>query len=234
MGWFARLVRYLRDRIRRNFIAGFLVIVPLGLTFYVVAAIVRWADRILALVPERFLPETYLGFRIPGLGVILTLLFIQVVGFLSANLFGHSVVRAYERILDRIPVVRAFYQAVKQLLQQLIDARSDKFHRVVLVEYPRKGLYSIGFVTGLSKGEVQTRTPQRVLNVFVPTTPNPTSGYYLLVPEEDAVPLQITVEQAFKLIMSAGMVGWETPETTKARPSGRASEAPSREPTPSA
>ncbi|WP_245693468.1 DUF502 domain-containing protein [Deferrisoma camini] len=224
MGWIGRVIRYVRDRIRRNFIAGFVVIVPLGLTFYVVAAIVHWADRFLELVPQRFLPETYLGFRIPGLGVILTLLFIQVVGFLSANLLGHSVVRTYERVLDRIPVVRTLYQAVKQFLEQLIDARSDRFHRVVLVEYPRKGIYSIGFVTGVSRGEVQNRTPQKVLNVFVPTTPNPTSGYYLLVPEEDAVPLQISVEQAFKLIMSAGMVGWE-PLETKARPGGRAASA---------
>ncbi len=197
------------------------MIVPLGLTFYVVAAIVHWADRFLELVPQRFLPETYLGFRIPGLGVILTLLFIQVVGFLSANLLGHGVVRTYERVLDRIPVVRTLYQAVKQFLEQLIDARSDRFHRVVLVEYPRKGIYSIGFVTGVSRGEVQSRTPQKVLNVFVPTTPNPTSGYYLLVPEQDAVPLQISVEQAFKLIMSAGMVGWE-PSETRARPGRRA------------
>lgn len=224
MGWIGRFIRYVRDRIRRNFIAGFVVIVPLGLTFYVVAAIVHWADRFLELVPQRFLPETYLGFRIPGLGVILTLLFIQVVGFLSANLLGHSVVRTYERVLDRIPVVRTLYQAVKQFLEQLIDARSDRFHRVVLVEYPRKGIYSIGFVTGVSRGEVQNRTPQKVLNVFVPTTPNPTSGYYLLVPEGDAVPLQISVEQAFKLIMSAGMVGWE-PTETKARPGGRATSA---------
>ncbi len=224
MGWIGRFIRYVRDRIRRNFIAGFVVIVPLGLTFYVVAAIVQWADRFLKLVPQQFLPETYLGFRIPGLGVILTLLFIQVVGFLSANLLGHSVVRTYERVLDRIPVVRTLYQAVKQFLEQLIDARSDRFHRVVLVEYPRKGIYSIGFVTGVSRGEVQNRTPQKVLNVFVPTTPNPTSGYYLLVPEGDAVPLQISVEQAFKLIMSAGMVGWE-PAETKARPEGRATSA---------
>jgi len=224
VGWIGRFIRYVRDRIRRNFIAGFVVIVPLGLTFYVVAAIVHWADRFLELVPQRFLPETYLGFRIPGLGVILTLLFIQVVGFLSANLLGHSVVRTYERVLDRIPVVRTLYQAVKQFLEQLIDARSDRFHRVVLVEYPRKGIYSIGFVTGVSRGEVQNRTPEKVLNVFVPTTPNPTSGYYLLVPEGDAVPLQISVEQAFKLIMSAGMVGWE-PTETKARPGGRAASA---------
>jgi len=224
VGWIGRFIRYVRDRIRRNFIAGFVVIVPLGLTFYVVAAIVHWADRFLELVPQRFLPETYLGFRIPGLGVILTLLFIQVVGFLSANLLGHSVVRTYERVLDRIPVVRTLYQAVKQFLEQHIDARSDRFHRVVLVEYPRKGIYSIGFVTGVSRGEVQNRTPQKVLNVFVPTTPNPTSGYYLLVPEGDAVPLQISVEQAFKLIMSAGMVGWE-PTETKARPGGRATSA---------
>ncbi len=217
MAILGRLGRHLRDRARKHFLTGLLVIVPLGLTYYVVSAIVNQMDRVMALVPPWAHPDTYLPFRIPGLGVIVTLLIIQVVGFLGANLFGRSIVKAYERVLGQIPVVRTLYVATKQLLEQLLSADSDRFRRVVLVEYPRKGIYSLGFVTGVSLGEVQEKTAERVINVFLPTTPNPTSGFYLLVPERDAVPLKISVEQAFKLIMSAGMVGNET-NKTGARP----------------
>ncbi len=225
MSLLRRFWRRVRDRTRRNFLTGLLLIVPLGLTYYVVAAIVRWTDRFLAFLPPEFHPETYLGFRIPGLGIVVTLVLIQIVGFLSANLMGRSVVKAYEHVLERIPFVRTLYLAVKQMMEQLIAGDSDRFRRVVLVEYPRKGLYSLAFVTGVGQGEVQKRTGERVLNVFVPTTPNPTSGYYLLVPEEDAIPLDIGVEQAFKMIMSAGIVG-SGESNGKARPpwGGRASE----------
>ncbi|MHB8767113.1 MAG: DUF502 domain-containing protein [Deferrisomatales bacterium] len=209
MSIFGRFRAHVRSQTRKHFLTGLLVIVPLGLTYYVVSAIVNQMDRVMAILPPRFHPETYLPFTIPGLGVIVTLLIIQTVGFLSANLLGRSVVKFYERVLGRIPVVRTLYVAIKQVLEQMISADADKFRRVVLVEYPRKGIYSLGFVTGVSRGEVQQKTQERVLNVFLPTTPNPTSGFYLLVPEKDAVPLEIPVEQAFKLIMSAGMVGGE-------------------------
>jgi len=167
-------------------------------------------DRTLAFLPMRFHPDTYLPFPIPGLGIIFTLGIIQLVGLLSANLFGRKVVKTYERVLDRIPFVRGVYVAVKQLLEQILSPNSDRFRRAVLVEYPRKGIYSIGFVTGLDEGDLQAKTTEKVLNIFLPTTPNPTSGYYLLIPEEDAIPLDLTVDQAFKLIVSAGMVGSES------------------------
>ncbi len=226
MGFVRRFARRVRDRTRRHFLTGLLVIVPLGLTFYVVSAIVRWSDRILAILPPRFHPETYLGVKVPGLGILLTLLIIQVVGFLSANLMGRSVVKAYERVLERIPGVRTLYVAVKQLMEQLVAEDTEKFRRVVLVEYPRKGLYSLAFVTGTTRGQLQTRTPHTMINVFVPTTPNPTSGYYLLVPETEVIPMDITVEQAFKLIMSAGMVGPEPIAKGARRPCGQAPSPP--------
>lgn len=216
------LWRHIRAQTRRNFLAGLVVIVPLGLTYYVVSAIVGYMDRIFAILPPRFHPDTYLPFRIPGLGLIVTLIFIQVVGLLVANLFGRSIVRAYERVLERIPLVRGIYLAVKQLLEQILANQSDRFRQVVLVEYPRKGVYSVAFVTGESRGAVGAAIEQTTLNVFVPTTPNPTSGYYLIVPEDQVIPLDIGVEQAFKLIMSAGMIG-TSPRDKKARPQrGRA------------
>jgi len=191
--------------------------VPLGITYYVVSAIVRFMDQTLAILPPRFHPDTYLPFRLPGLCVILTILIIQVVGMLGANLFGRSIVGAYEQVLDKIPGVRWLYLAIKQLLEQMISDDSRRFRRVVLVEYPRRGIYSLAFVTGVSRGEVQEKTAERVINVFLPTTPNPTSGFYLLVPEQDTVPLDIPVDDAFKLIMSAGIVGGG-PAKGKARP----------------
>lgn len=216
MGLLRRVREHVRAETRKHFLTGLLVIVPLGLTYYVVSAIVRAMDRVLAVLPPPFHPDTYLPFRIPGLGLIVTLVLIQVVGFLSANLFGRSVVKAYENVLQRIPVVRTVYVAVKQLLEQILSADGDRFRRVVLVEYPRKGIYSLGFATGVSRGEVQEKTRERVINVFIPTTPNPTSGFYLLVPEKEALPLEIPVDDAFKLIMSAGMVGGG-PKTEEAR-----------------
>jgi uncharacterized membrane protein len=200
--------KHLKAQTKRHFLTGLLVIVPLGLTVKVVSVIAGYMDLTLAYLPARFHPDTYLPFRIPGLGIIFTLAIIQVVGLLSANLFGRKVVKTYEKVLDRIPFVRGVYVAVKQLLEQILSPQSeDRFRRAVLVEYPRKGIFSIGFVTGVGKSELQKKTPERVLNIFLPTTPNPTSGYYLLIPEKDAIQLDLTVEQAFKLIVSAGMVG---------------------------
>jgi len=222
-----RLWRHVRDRTRKHFLTGLLVIVPLGLTYYVVSALVKSMDRVLSILPPPFHPDAYLPFSVPGLGLIVTLLLIQTVGFLSANLFGRSIVKAYERVLERIPVVRTLYVAIKQVLEQMISGDSDRFRRVVLVEYPRRGIYSLGFVTGVSRGEVQQKTPEKVVNVFLPTTPNPTSGFYLLVPEKEAIPLDLTVEQAFKLIMSAGLVSGEGTKQ-EARPvlAERTSEVP--------
>lgn len=228
MGLFERFRRHVRAQTRKHFLTGLLVIVPLGLTYYVVSALVRVMDRVLAVLPPVFHPETYIPFRVPGLGLIVTLLLIQVVGFLSANLFGRSVVKAYERILHRIPVVRTLYVAIKQLLEQMLSSEPDRFRRVVMVEYPRKGIYSLGFATGVSRGEVQEKTHEKVINVFIPTTPNPTSGFYLLIPEKDAVTLEIPVDDAFKLIMSAGLVGGDR-KPSEARPPGGTGLAEGRE-----
>lgn len=202
---------WIRGTLRKHFLTGLLVIVPLGLTYYVVSAIVGYMDQILAILPRPFHPDTYLPFRIPGLGVLVTLVIIQVAGFLGANLMGRSVVGAYERILGRIPLVRGIYAAVKQVMEQLLSDRSDRFRRVVLFEFPRKGVFSLGFVTGSVGEEIGEKTGGNgYVNVFIPCTPNPTSGFYLVVKEDEMIPVDLSVEQAFKIILSGGMVGGDS------------------------
>lgn len=223
MSW-KDLRRSLKGAARKHFLTGLLVMVPLGLTYYVVSAIVGAMDQVLAILPPRFHPETYLPFRVPGLGLAVTLLFIQVVGFLCANLLGRTVVKAYERLLARIPLVRSIYAGVKQVMEQILSDRSGRFRRVVLFEFPRKGAYSLGFVTGVVGGELGAKAGGRAVNVFIPCTPNPTSGFYLVLPEADVIPVDLTVEQAFKIILSGGIVGTEDApgSSKKARASGEA------------
>lgn len=200
------MAKVLRARLKRFFITGLLVVVPLYLTFYILSVLVRFMDQLLSFLPRRFHPDTYLPFHVPGLGLLITVIFIFIVGVLTTNFFGNKLLNLWEGILHRIPFIRNVYSASKQLIEAFFVTNRGGFRRVVLVEYPRKGIYVIGFVTGESKGEVQALTSEKVLNVFLPTTPNPTSGFYILVPEKDTIPMKITVEDAFKLIISGGMV----------------------------
>jgi uncharacterized membrane protein len=163
-------------------------------------------DAILKYIPAKYLPETYLQIHIPGLGLILVIILVFVVGLLTRNFIGRKIVHLGENIVDRIPLVRVLYTGVKQLLEPLFLQKTNAFKRVALIEYPRRGVHVIGFVTGESKGEVQNKTSKDMMNVFVPTTPNPTSGFYILIPEDEVVYLNMSVEDAFKLIISGGIV----------------------------
>jgi uncharacterized membrane protein len=163
-------------------------------------------DAILKYIPAKYLPETYLQIRIPGLGLILVVILVFVVGLLTRNFIGRKIVHLGENIVDRIPLVRVLYTGVKQLLEPLFLQKTNAFKKVALIEYPRRGVHVIGFVTGESKGEVQNKTSKDMMNVFVPTTPNPTSGFYILIPEDELVYLNMSVEDAFKLIISGGIV----------------------------
>ncbi len=198
--------RNIRQRIRNYFIAGLLTVVPLFISFYVVFFVIKNADRIFNVIPDKFNPETYIPFRIPGLGVVIVVFGIFVTGILVKNYVGGKVVAFGERIVYKIPLIRPLYSAVKQLLAAIFSQSDETFRRVVLIEYPRKGMYAIAFVTGIAGGEIRNKIGGRVINVFLPTTPNPTSGFYLLVPESETIPLSITVEDAFKLIISGGVV----------------------------
>ncbi len=206
-GRFSSLIRHLRERTRRHFITGLLVIVPLSLTWYVLATLVKWMDRVLAILPVAYRPETWLPFPVPGLGVILTLLVIQFVGTMGANLLGRSFVRELEKLLGRIPVVRGIYGSVQQMLRQLVTVDSNKFHKVVLMPYPGgEGLYRIGFVTGSRETIFKDKPPEKLLHVFLPNSPNIATGHFFMVNESQVLDTDITTDQACRLIMSGGLV----------------------------
>ena len=194
-------------KIRSWFFTGILVMTPLILTIYVVWAFITFVDNLVVpLVPIEYRPSYYLPFSIPGLGLIIVFLFTTIVGILATGLFGRTLIRLWENILNRMPVVRSVYSAIKQILETVMATQSDAFRQAVLVEYPRKDIWAIGFVTGSTKGEVSENVNKKMVNVFMPTTPNPTSGFLLFFPEKDLIFLEMSVEDALKLVVSGGMV----------------------------
>jgi uncharacterized membrane protein len=196
----------MRSRLKMYFITGLLVVVPVALTGYILWILISLMDGVLNVLPSKLHPNTYLPFRMPGLGLIMTVILILLTGMVTRSVLGKKVVSLGEWAVGKIPMVRNIYNALKQLTEAIFMPRSEGFRRVVLIEYPRKGIFSLGFVTGVTRGETQQKTQSQVINVFVPTTPNPTSGYYIMVPEQDAWPLKMSVEDAFKIIISGGMV----------------------------
>ena len=191
--------------LRRYLMAGLLVWVPLGVTLLIVAFLVDLMDQTLRLLPESLQPENLLGFRIPGLGAVLTALIVFVTGMIVTNLFGMQLFNIGERLLQRIPLVRSIYASVKQVTESMFSS-GKSFRKVVLVEYPRKGMWSLAFQTGTGAEEVRDKTGRDVTNVFIPTTPNPTSGFFLMVPREDVVELDMSVDDGLKMLLSVGVV----------------------------
>ena len=192
--------------LRRYLVAGLLVWLPLGATFFIVRLLVRWMDNSLLLVPQAYRPESLLGFAIPGLGVVLTLIILLFTGLVAANLFGRKLVSLWERLLSRIPLVRSVYSAVKQLVETMLSDGGQSFRKVLLVEFPRRGLWTLAFQTGTDQGEAQEKTGRDVINVYIPTTPNPTGGYFVLVPREDVQELDMSVDDGLKMLLSMGAV----------------------------
>lgn len=192
--------------LRRYFVAGLLIWLPVGVTILVFKALLDLMDRALFLIPLAYRPETLLGFHIPGLGAVLALLLLFFTGVLAANLFGRSVVNWYERLLKRIPFVRSIYGGVKQFTEVVLADTSSSFKKVLLIEYPRIGVYSIAFQTSDDLREIQAVTAEDVITVFVPTTPNPTSGLIVFVDRTEIVELTMSVEDALKMIISLGVV----------------------------
>jgi uncharacterized membrane protein len=214
-GWTKRL----GEALRRYLVAGVLAFAPLGITIWAVAWIIQRLDNLL-------LPSVLAMFgletptRVPLVGAVFTLVVILLMGVVARHLFGGELVRAWENLLSRVPVARNIYAGVKQLFEAIFrQTDQSQFNRVVLVEYPRRGIYAIAFTTGPSHGRLAVIGGKQMINCFLPTTPNPTSGYYLLVPEEDLQEVNLSVEDAFKLVMSAGLV---SPDRTQ---EGGASEA---------
>lgn len=193
-------------RLRRYVIAGLLVWVPLGITGLVIKVLVDFMDQTLLLIPPGWRPEALLGFHVPGLGVLLTVAIVLLTGVVVANLFGRKLVGMWESLLARIPLVRSIYSAVKQVVETFLSSDGNSFRKVLLVEYPRPGCWTLGFQSGEAALEVQEKTEQEVLTVFVPTAPNPTSGFVLMLPRREVIELEMTVEDGLRLIMSLGVV----------------------------
>jgi uncharacterized membrane protein len=193
-------------KFRRYIVAGLLIWLPIGATVVVFRLLLGLMDQLLFWLPAEYRPEALLGFPIPGLGAILAILVLISTGVLAANFFGRRLVAFYEGLLGRIPLVRSVYGAVKHFTEIVLSDKGKSFKKVLLIEYPRAGLYSIAFMTSENLEEVQARTGETVVAVFLPTTPNPTSGFILFVPLSGVIELDMSVEEAVKMIVSLGVV----------------------------
>ena len=194
------------SKLKKYLIAGMLVWVPLAATFLLVRFSINLIDRTLVLIPKKYRPEELLGYEIPGLGLVLTLLVMLITGAIVANFFGRQLVGAWEEFLSQIPFVRTIYSTVKQVTSTLFSDDSQSFREVVLVEYPRKGTWVLAFVTGETPEFITSEAQKELINLFVPTTPNPTSGFYVMVEPKDIRRLEISVEDGLKMILSAGVI----------------------------
>ena len=187
-------------RLRNYFIAGIVVLVPIGITLYLTRFFISISSR---LIPNELNPNSYLPFAIPGLEILLAIIFITIIGSLSLSFIGKKILKIFNDILKRIPILRTIYSAIGQMTETLAPKKGSK-KSVVLVEYPRKGSWAVGFATRDNDGEISKKTNTNLINVFVPTTPNPTSGFLLMFPKDEVIYLDMTFEEASKFIVSAG------------------------------
>ncbi len=194
-------------RLRAYFFAGILITAPIAITLYLAWLFVSFVDsRVTPLIPAPFNPSNYLPFAIPGLGLLIVIIALIVIGASTAGYFGRLLTRYVDAAVARMPVVRSIYIAVKQIMETVLTRKSNAFRQAVLVQYPRAGVWTIAFITGVTQGEVQDLTGGEMINVFVPTTPNPTSGFLLFVPRSDIMPLSMSVEDALKMVVSGGLL----------------------------
>jgi len=191
---------------RKYFITGLLVLVPLFITVWVLSSLIGTMDKSLLLLPENWRPKAQFGLEIPGMGAVLTLLIIFVTGLIATNFFGKRVIRIWEALLARVPVVKSIYASVKQVSDTLFSDSGNAFRQAVLVQFPREGAWTIAFVTGHPGGDVANHLQGDYVSVYVPTTPNPTGGYFLMMPRADVIDLDMSVDEALKYIISMGVV----------------------------
>ena len=203
-------------RIRNYFLTGFVVTAPLAITAYIAWSFIGWVDSwVKPYIPGRYNPDNYLPFAVPGFGLIVAIVLITLVGFLTANFIGRTIVSYGEYLLDRMPLVRSIYRALKQIFETVLSNKSDVFKKVGLIEYPRRGAWAIVFISSERQSEVNSRIGEHIedsIAVFLPSTPNPTTGFLMYVPRAELIELSMTVEEAAKLVISAGLV---TPEYQK-------------------
>lgn len=192
--------------IKRYLIAGILVMAPIWITLLLIKFLISIFDNFINLLPKAYQPDTLLGFHVPGLGIIFTILLVFIIGILATNFIGKHILAVWEAILDKIPLVRSIYSGVKKVLQTILTSGDMSFRKVLLVEYPRKGLWSIAFQTGNGFNKVEEQTGEAMVTIFIPTTPNPTSGYLIIVPRNDTIELDISIDEALKMVISLGVI----------------------------
>ncbi len=207
-------------RLRNYFLTGLIIVAPLAITAYLTWTFIGWVDGwVKPYIPAAYNPETYLPFAVPGFGLLTALFLITMIGFLTANLVGRSIIAFGESLLDRMPLVRSLYKGLKQIFQTVLAEQSSSFKQAGLIQYPRVGLWSIVFIATDTKGEVDSRLPEEEsISVFLPTTPNPTSGFLLFVPRKDVIILDMSVEEAAKMVISAGLVSPDYPKKLPVKP----------------
>ena len=193
-------------KLRTIIVAGLLVWIPLGLTIFVIKLLIDLLGQTYLLIPPALRPENLIGTEIPGIGVIVAIIVVLLTGLVTANYFGKSIVKAWDAFLDRIPLIRSIYSPLKKFSELVLSDQTQSFSKVLLIEYPRKGIYSLCFQTSKELGEVQNQAGEEMVCVYIPTTPNPTSGYIVLVPQNEVKELKMSVEDALKMIISLGVV----------------------------
>ena len=186
--------------LRNNFIAGIVVLIPIGITIYLTIFFIKVSSKI---IPKEINPNHYLPYNIPGLEILIAVFLITIIGWISLSFIGKRLFELFESILNKIPILRTIYSAVDQLIETFAKSKSAK-KNVVLVEYPRKGVWAVGFATKENTGEIKKRVGEEIINVFIPTTPNPTSGFLLMFPKKEVIYLDLSFEEASKFIVSAG------------------------------
>jgi uncharacterized membrane protein len=198
----------LKGNIKKVFLTGLAVVVPVGLTIYIFFFLIDMMDSLLLIIPDKYQPDVFLPFHVPGLGTIVTLVLVYLCGLITTSYFGNKLVKSGERFLDKIPFVRSIYQATKRVADTMFMGRSRSFKKVVLFQFPSKTIYSIGFITGVPNGEFRAKvsSDRNYVSVFMPTAPNPTTGLYMIMPEDELIYMDMSVEEAFTLIISAGIV----------------------------
>ena len=197
-------------KVRGNFLAGLVVIAPIGFTMWIINSIIGWIDGwVLPLIPYNYHFAEYIGINLKGLGVMFFLVFTVLVGWVAKGILGRTFLRVGENLVDRTPIVRSVYSGIKQIAETVLSSRDSSFEKACLIEYPRKGIWAIAFVASDSRGEIAEKNPDKqnqLVSVFIPTTPNPTSGFLLFIPKSDIKYLDMTIEEAAKLVISAGLV----------------------------
>jgi uncharacterized membrane protein len=207
-GRYNKKMGMVKKKLKRIFLTGLAVVIPAGLTLYILSFIIGVMDSLLQVIPTQFQPDNLFGVHIPGLGAIVTVILIFICGLVTASYLGNRMVRFGEGLVGKIPFVRSIYQAIKRIADSLFMDKTRSFKKVVLVEYPRRGIYSVGFVTGTPNGEIQKILGQKTpcVSVFMPLALTPTTGFFIMVPRDELIELGMTVEEAFTLIISAGIV----------------------------